>query len=374
MAAGAAPADRLVRAGPLQGVIEAILERDGCDEAEARVVAEHLVEASLSGHDSHGVVRVPRYHDWIRAGQIAPRRPLEVVMETDTILQLDGHSGMGQRLAREATAMGIAKARAHGLALVALRRAGHVGRVGAYAEQACAEGLVSLHLVNVAGAEIVAPFGSRRRATSTNPVTIGVPNAEGGDFILDFATSMVAEGKALVASRGGKPLPEGALVDEAGRVTRDPRALYGDTLDAAVPDPRAGPGALRAMGEHKGSGLALACELLAGALTGNGTNGPGARPFGNGMLSVLLDPARLDDRGGFAGEVAAYVDHVRALMPAQGVEAVLIPGDRERRLRAERRRDGLPLPERVLGGILAVARELGVEVEEGALLADGSGA
>ena len=359
--------DRLVRAEPLQGVIRAILERDGCDEEEARIVAEHLVEATACGHDSHGVVRIPRYHDWIRAGQIKPRQPLEVVMETDSMVQLDGNSGMGQRLAREATALGVAKAKAHGLALVALRRAGHVGRVGAYAEQACAEGLVSLHLVNVAGAEIVAPFGSRARATSTNPVTIGVPNGGGSDFILDFATSMVAEGKALMASRGGKPLPEGALVDEAGRVTSDPRALYGESLDAAVPDPRAGSGALRAMGEHKGSGLALACELLAGALTGNGLNGPTQRPFGNGMLSIFVDPARLDDRGGFAGEVAAYVDHVRGLVPAQGHDAVLIPGDKERRLRRERRRDGLPLPARVLDGILAVARDLGIEVDGEAL-------
>ena len=264
--------------------------------------------------------------------------------------------------------MGIAKARAGGLALVALRRAGHIGRVGAYAEQACAEGLVSLHLVNVAGAEIVAPFGARGRATSTNPVTIGVPNGGGDDFVLDFATSMVAEGKALVASRGGAPLPPDALVDGAGRTTGDPRALYGETLDADVPDPMAGPGALRAMGEHKGSGLALACELLAGALTGGGTNGPGERTFGNGMLSIFVDPARLDDGGGFAREVRAYVDHVRGLAPAEGHEAVLIPGDRERRMRAERLRDGLPLPARVLGGILAVARELSVEVDEGVLL------
>ena len=370
----AAPADRLVRAEALARVIQAILERDGCEAEEARIVADHLVEASLSGHDSHGVARVPRYHQWLREGQIRPNRPLAVVMESGAMVQLDGGSGMGQRLAREATAMGIAKARDHGLALVALRRAGHVGRVGAYAEQACAEGIVSLHLVNVAGTPIVAPFGARARATSTNPVTIGVPNGAGDDFVLDFATSVVAEGKAMVAARGGKPVPADALVDGEGRVTGDPRALYGDTVDAPVPDARAGAGALRAMGEHKGSGLALACELLAGALTGNGTNGPTPRPFGNGMLSILVDPARLDDGGGLAGEVAAYVAHVRSLAPAEGHDAVLIPGDRERRLRRERGEGGLPVPAPVLGGILAVAREMGVEVDEGALLRDPAGA
>ena len=362
------PADRLVSHAALQRIVQGILEGDGCDAAEAGIVAHHLVEASLSGHDSHGVARVPRYHDWLREGVIGANRPLDVVMETETLVQLDGNSGMGQRLAREATAMGIAKAKAHGLALVAMRRAGHIGRVGAYAEQACAEGLVSVHFVNVAAAKIVAPFGARARATSTNPVTIGVPNGGGDDFILDFATSMVAEGKALVASQGGHPLPPDALVDAEGRLTSDPEALYGETLRTPVPNPRAGTGALRTMGEHKGSGLALACELLAGALTGNGANAPGERAFGNGMLSIFLDPARLDDTGGAADEIASYVAHVRDLPPAQGVEAVLIPGDRERRLRRERGENGLPIPAPVLDGILAVARTMSVETDESALL------
>lgn len=373
MAAAPTPTARLVRAEALRGIVQAILERDGCDEAEARIVAHHLVEASLSGHDSHGVARVPRYHDWLRDGVIRANQPLDVIMETETIVQLDGNSGMGQRLAREATAMGIAKARAQGLALVAMRRAGHIGRVGAYAEQACAEGIVSVHFVNVAGAKIVAPFGARARATSTNPVTIGVPNGGGDDFILDFATSLVAEGKALVASQGGKPLPPDALVDAEGRMTNDPEALYGETLRTTVPNPRAGAGALRTMGEHKGSGLALACELLAGALTGNGTNAPGERAFGNGMLSIFLDPARLDGTGGAAEEIASYVTYVRALPPAEGVESVLIPGDRERRLRRERREHGLPVSALVLDGILAVARELSVEVDEDGLLMHAAG-
>ena len=168
---------------------------------------------------------------------------------------------------------------------------------------------------------------------------------------------MVAEGKALVASQGGHPLPPDALVDAEGRLTGDPEALYGETLRTPVPNPRAGTGALRTMGEHKGSGLALACELLAGALTGNGANAPGERAFGNGMLSIFLDPARLDDTGGAADEVASYVAHVRDLPPAQGVESVLIPGDRERRLRRERGENGLTVPAPVLDGILAVAQD-----------------
>ncbi len=359
--------DRRVHPGVLTDLLAQILMRDGCEAAEARIVAEHLVDASLCGHDSHGVVRIPRYHAWLRDGVIRAGQPLEVLSQTEVLVHLDGHSGMGQRLAGEAVALGIGKARAQGVGVVALRRAGHIGRVGAYAEQACAAGLVSLHFVNVAGSRLVAPFGSRGRAISTAPVTIGVPNPGGDDFILDFATSLVAEGKALVASRGGAPLPEDALIDGAGRTTGEPRALYGATLDTAVPDARAGPGALRAMGAHKGSGLALACELLGGALTGNGTNGAGERPFGNGLLSIFVDPALLDDLGGFAAEVADYIGFIRASPPAEGHEAVLIPGDKERATRRLRLESGLPVPTGVLEEIMSLARVLGVEVDAAAL-------
>lgn len=352
----------------LSGTIERILRADGCTAEEARTVADHLVTASLSGHDSHGVIRIMRYHLWIAEGTIRPATGLTTLLDSGPLLQLDGNDGMGQWLAREATGRGIAKAREHGIGLVALRRAGHVGRIGAYAEQACAAGMVSIQFCNVNGSALVAPFGTARRCIGTDPVAVGVPNPGGEDFILDFATSLVAEGKALVAGTGGKPLPGDALTDAQGRPTGDPRVLYGDSLDSPNPDPRAGPGALRAMGDHKGSGLALACELLAGALTGNGTNGPGERRFGNGLLSIILDPKTFDDRNGFAREVAEYIAFVKDAPPAAGVDSVLIPGDRERALRAERGARGLPMPAPVLAGILAVADELGLGVTRGDLI------
>ncbi|MEO1192623.1 MAG: Ldh family oxidoreductase [Pseudomonadota bacterium] len=350
----------LTRPDTLVEAMSAVLRADGCSPEEAQVVAAHLVEASLCGHDSHGVIRILRYHLWLGSGQIKPRRALKVLRDSGPLLQFDGQDGMGQWLAREATAAAIARTQREGLALMALRRAGHIGRVGAYAEQACAAGLVSLFFVNVAGSRLVAPFGSASRCISTAPVTIGVPNPAGGDFILDFATSLVAEGKALVAGQGGAPVPDDALVDGEGRLTGDPRALYGDTLDGTFPNPRAGAGALRTMGAHKGSGLALACELLGGALTGNGTNGPQDHPFGNGVFAILVDPGSLESPNAFAAQVADYVTFVRDSTPAEGVEHVLIPGDKERRLYAQRRRDGLAVPPAVLDGLLAISAELGL--------------
>ncbi|GMG85158.1 malate/lactate/ureidoglycolate dehydrogenase [Paralimibaculum aggregatum] len=352
--------ERLLHPGRLADLLTAILEADGCETREARIVGDHLVDASLRGHDSHGVIRIMRYHQWLRSGRVKANRELRMISDSGAMLHLDGQDGMGQRLSVEATALGIERAQRHGLALVALRRAGHVGRIGAYAEQACAAGLVSIHFVNVAGSRLVAPFGSAGRAISTAPVAIGVPHGDGDDFVLDFATSYVAEGKALVAGTGGKPLPADALITGEGERTADPRALYGPTLDTDVPDPCAGAGALRTMGDHKGSGLALACELLAGALTGNGTNGPADHPFGNGMFSILVRPASLDDLGGFAREVAEYVAYVRDLPPEAGVDRVRIPGDPERERLARRRASGLPVPSPVAEGIAAIAGTLGL--------------
>lgn len=351
----------------LEAALKAILLADGCSEDEAAAVADHLVEASLSGHDSHGVIRIGRYHAWLRDGRIRAQQPLRAVLDTGALIQFDGGDGMGQWLAHEAIRIGLERVQQHGIAIIALRRAGHIGRLGRYAEEAARAGCASIHFVNVAGSRLVAPFGSSRRAASTAPMAVGIPTGDDAPFILDFATSLVAEGKALVAGRGGAVLPGNALIDADGHETGDPRVLYGDTLDSEMPDPRAGAGALRTMGEHKGSGLALACELLAGALTGNGTNGPTNHPFGNGLLSILIDPSRLDDLGSFAPEVADYIRYVRESEPASGRERVMVPGDKERATAATRRRTGLTLPGPVIDDILRICAELNLDITAASL-------
>ena len=357
-----------VRHEAIGDLIAKILAADGCSDDEAHTVADHLVGANLAGHDSHGVIRTIRYHQWLQERDINGRTALATILDTGPLVQFDGQRGMGQWLAREATSAGMARARTHGVAVVAMRRAGHIGRLGHYAEQACAQGIASIQFCAVASSRLVAPFGAAERRMGTNPVAVGVPNADGDDFILDFATSFVAEGKALVAAQGGKALPADALVDGEGRLSSDPRVLYGDTVTTDAPDARAGAGALRTMGEHKGSGLALACELLAGALTGNGTNGPQEHPFGNGWLAIFVDPARLDDGFGFASEVENYIEAVRAGQPAAGNDRVRIPGDKERETRMARREHGLPLSPSVLDAILAIADALSIRAEREALL------
>ena len=338
-----------------------VMRAGGCTDAEASITADHLIGANLAGHDSHGLVRIPRYHSWMQDGTLNGNTELRTVLDAGALMQFDGDRGIGQFLAQEACARGIERAKSLGIAMVALRRAGHIGRLGHYTEQAVDAGFVSIQFCNVTGSALVAPFGSAQRLMSTNPVSVGIPNDAGDPFILDFATSFVAEGKVLVAASGGKALPHGALIDGDGQLTADPSALYGETTTSAVPDATAGPGALRTIGEHKGSGLALACDLLAGILTGNRSNAA-SDTFGNGWLAIFIDPAKLDDGAVFGGDVAHYIDTVRGLKTAAGVDKVRIPGDVERQNRADRLANGLPITEALLTSLLATANECGMRL------------
>ena len=187
---------------------------------EAKRIATYLTTANLTGHDSHGVIRVPVYMRWKKMGSVVPNQTAEVVVDTPSLAVVDGKFGYGQTVTPQAVRIGIEKCRKAGLAAVALRNAGHIGRVGDWAEMAAAEGLVSVHFVNAAGSLLVAPFGGVEKRLSTAPYCVGIPRQGQDPIVLDFATSIVAEGKVLVASRGGKKLPKGALVDADGTLER----------------------------------------------------------------------------------------------------------------------------------------------------------
>ncbi len=351
----------------LEHLTTAIFAAAGCSAGEAARIAERLIKANLAGHDSHGVIRVPRYIKMMRDDEVFPGRHITVVIDSDVMAVVDGNLGFGQTVGPEAVRLGIDKAKAGGVAVIALRRAGHLGCIGDWAEMAAGHGLVSLHFVNVSGSLLVAPFGAVERRLGTNPVAIGVPGADGPPLILDFATSVVAEGKALVALGGGKPLPEGSLIDDDGKLTTDPSVFYETTDPGEPPSARRGRGALRAMGEHKGSGLALMCEILGGALTGSGCAGPGKDHIFNGMLSIYLDVDAFDAEHapdvahGFAAEVQRYIAFFKSARPATPDGEVLVPGEIERRRRAERLADGIPLTEATRRALAETAHALGLD-------------
>jgi uncharacterized oxidoreductase len=349
--------DRLTR------IATDIFAAAGCRPEEARRVADGLVDANLTGHDSHGVARVPRYVDWLQSGQVEAGQSITVLSEAGALAVLDGNYGFGATVGRQAVEFGISRALEGGTSIIALRHAGHLGRIGQWAELALQSGLVSIHFVNVAGSVLVAPFGGVDRRFSTAPIAFGFPVAGEPPVVLDFATSAVAEGKVLVASNGGKPVPEGSLIDPDGRLSTDPATLYGPVEGATGRDHRNGLGAIRAMGDHKGSGLALMCELLGGVLAGSGTSGPDTHRFANGMVSFYLSPAAFGSKEDMASEAGTFVSWLRSARPAEPGQEVMVPGDPERRTRAERLANGVPLPQGTWDAIAATAARFGLAVE-----------
>ena len=164
----------------------AIFEAAGSEPVEARTIVTRLAGANLRGHDSHGVIRIPRYVQWAREGIQVPNQKLRVLSDQPGIAIVDGQYGFGQTIGEQAVDIGIEKARAQGVAMVALRNSGHIGRIGDWAERAADAGLVSVHMVNVRGSLLVAPFGGVSRRSSTNPFCIGAP-IEGSEHIVpDF--------------------------------------------------------------------------------------------------------------------------------------------------------------------------------------------
>ena len=337
----------------------------GCSAEEAGRVGDYLTKSHLSGHESHGVLRVPRYLHWLREGKIARDQTITIVTDNDVLAVVDGNFGFGQTVGPQAVRLGMEKAAKNGLALIGLRNSGHLGRIGDWAEMAAAEGLISLHFVNTSGLGLlVAPFGGAERRMSTNPVCIGIPDPTGEPLVLDFATSIVAEGKVLNALGGGKPLPDGALIDGDGTLSTDPVLIYGVSDSSQPLDVRTGTGAIRAMGEHKGSGLSFMCEILAGALTGSGCSKPGVDKLANGMLSIYVAPTFLNTADGFAAELRDYVAFFRSARPAEEGGEVLCPGDMEQRNRAQRLAEGVPLPSSTWQSLLDAAEEAGMPASE----------
>lgn len=318
-----------------------LLQAAGSSEHEAHTVAHNLVLANLCGHDSHGIGMLPRYLDAVLEGALLPNTGVRTALDLGTLLALDGQRGYGQVVGEQAMRMAIERAKTHGSCITSLANAHHLGRIGHWAEMAVAEGLVSLHFVNVLAQPVVAPHHGADGRFGTNPCCIGVPLAGREPFVLDFATSRVAQGKMRVAHNEGRTVPPGYLIDPQGQPSCDPAVVV-------VPQPP-GPtgnlfGALMTFGEHKGYGMAVACELLGGALSGGGTwhgSHSGTRAVYNGMLSVLIDPVRLGTQAGFNREALAFVDWLRASPPAPGSAGVLTAGEPERICRAERERGGI---------------------------------
>ncbi len=342
----------LIDPSALRQAMRLVVRGFGSSEDEVAAVADNLVDANLMGHDSHGIGMLPRYADAFLEGGLVPNAHVKTLIDAGAMLRLDGGAGFGQVIGREAMALGIQRARTQGCAIVALGNAHHLGRIGAWAEQATRSGMVSLHFVNVVARPIVAPFGGARAGFGTNPFTAGVPLRGREPVILDFATSMIAQGKVRVAHNKGETLPPGLLLDDQGRETQDPR--YG-----VVPPT----GAIQTFGQHKGYGMAALCELLGGALaaglTGHHEDGSKQRVL-NGMLSIIIDPMALGGGEAFEREALGFVHSMLDAPAREGFERVLVAGDPERATRREREAQGVPVDATTWEQILQASQKLGV--------------
>ena len=335
----------------LNAAVRFVVRGFGSDDAEVEAVASNLIEANLTGHDSHGIGMLPRYAEAFLQGGLKPNTHVSTLQDSGALLRLDGGAGFGQVVGQEAMALGIERVREHGSCIVALGNAHHLGRIGAWAEQVAAAGLVSMHFVNVIARGIVAPYGGADARFGTNPFCAGVPFTGREPVILDFATSVIAQGKTRVAMNKGELVPEGWIIDKKGAPTTDPKDFYDG-------------GALLTVGAHKGYGLALMCELLGGALAAGMTqrdNDTSQRRILNGMFSVLVDPERLGNRAAFEAEALAFIDWVKASPSREGFGAVQVAGEPERAMRAQRSAAGVPVDATTWQEILDAAGKLGVE-------------
>lgn len=335
----------------LQKVAFDVFRAAGAEAADARIVSEMLVEANLTGHDSHGVIYIVDYVNRIRDGKLNPKASPEIVKETATTLHVNGHSGFGQVIATWTMQRLIRKAKESHLAAAGIFHCGHIGRVGLYPAMASQQGLIGLAFANGGGSKPrVAPFGGMRAMLGTNPLAATVPVKGQEPFMLDFSTSVVASGKIRIAEKKGEELPAGWILDREGQPSNRPQDYY----DGGMLLPAAG---------HKGYCLGTLVDLLGGLLTGAGTPTlpDSSYKLGNGVFFILLDIEAFQSADDFGAEALHLCETLKSTPAGDGHE-VLVPGEPEQRMKARRLIEGIPIPDKTWEAIKETSRGLEVEI------------
>ena len=336
----------------LQSFVQDMFEAAGVRTAIAHKVSESLVLANLLGHDSHGVVRVDLYLDQIENGRLDPASDPEPLEESPSVFIMDAKRNFGQWSAYLTIKKAIEKAETCGIAAGGITNSGHVGRLGEWVTMAADAGYIGLAFCNGGGRRgIVAPFGGSERLMSTNPLAAAVP-LEGRDpIVIDFATSVVAEGKVKIAHNKGTDLPPGSMLDKDGNPSVNPQDLYEG-------------GMLLPFGGHKGSGLSLLNDVMAGLLTGSGVPQKVEGPMNNGAFFILLRIETFRALGAFFGDAGDYVEFFKSVRPAPGFDEVMLPGEPEARTAAERRAHGIPVDDVTWCSLVEAAAGVGVEAPQ----------
>jgi LDH2 family malate/lactate/ureidoglycolate dehydrogenase len=329
------------------------LEAAGARGSDAATVADGLVAADLRGIHTHGVLRVGIYVDRLRAGSINPRAQLQIVRDSGATVVADAQAGLGIAMAVQAMDLAIARAQAHGIAVVGVRNSNHCGMLAHYAMRALAHGCIGIAMSNADSQ--VAPFGARAKFLGTNPLAVAVPAGAEAPVVLDMATSVVAHGKVKAAADRNEPIPPGWAVDSTGASTTDAIAALA--------------GALLPFGGAKGSGISLLVDVLAGLLPG-GRSGPQivplykrlAEPQGVGHLFAAFRVDAFEALETFTQRVDETIRRIRSLPRAAGVERIYLPGEHEHLNAIEYGARGIPLPSDAIGEMDRIGKLLGVGV------------
>jgi L-2-hydroxycarboxylate dehydrogenase (NAD+) len=316
--------------------IVSVLTGLGASEEDAFIQADVWSEADLRGIHSHGVQRLPVMVTRIQKGLLNVKAQPEKTWSTGAVLNIDGKDGFGTAICEKGLRELVPAVRKHGVGVLTVKNAAHIGMVGYYAEKRALEGLCSLAFTTTE--VLVHPFGGAEPLVGTNPIAIGIPGNP-RPFVLDMATSVSAMGKIIAMKHRGEKIPEGWAVDKDGRPTTDPEeAIHGSLSPAGGP---------------KGYGLGIAIAMLGGLLPGTEI---GRKVLGTldtdyrctvGDLFILMDPKSFPGGDTIAEGVKGYLDDLRASRPAVGFKQVMVPGDPEFRLREERLEKGIPHPEEV---------------------------
>ena len=343
-----------VPAERLSHLVASILRAEGLPQEDARTVAALMVEADLLGGDGHGVFRLPRYLERLRAGGFNPRPNIRIDRERGAMAVVDGDNGFGHLVMKRCAEEAVARAQSHGVGWVGAHHSNHAGVAGVYAMMPLAHDMIGLY-VAVGNANHMAPWGGIDLLLSTNPIAVAVPSAEGRKpILLDLATTVAAYGKVKLAAQRGEPMPEGWMVGRDGCPLTDPA--------------RREEGFLLPIGGPKGYGLALAIGLLAGILNGAACGRDvidftkdTTSPTNTGQFVAAIRVSAFAEPELFGRTVDAVFDQMRASAPLPGHDPVRIPGERREATRRERSAAGVPLHRNLWNELAAIAGELGID-------------
>jgi hydroxycarboxylate dehydrogenase B len=337
---------------PLEALATEIFRQVGVPAAGAAWMGTLLVRANLRGHDSHGVIRIPQYVAAWKKGEADPAATPVIVQEGPATALVDGRRGFGQIVAKRGMEIAMEKAAAIGVAAVGVHGSNHIGRLADYTEMALERDMLALLQVNAGGAgQRMAPWGGSAPRLSTNPLAFACPTGGGFPVSFDIATTMAAEGKVRVKRNRNEQTPPGWLLDEAGRPTTDPNAIYGSPGGTILP-----------VGGHKGYALAIMIDILAGVVARAGYSRESPGPLLNGIFIFVLDIRRFVAPDTFRSEVDDLIRYLKTSPPVPGGGPILVPGEPEAITEAERRKAGIFVEDATWQQIEQVARELGVRV------------